>query len=124
LHDKNYHYNITTGSCEEDGGVHDELTSREEQLTTNWKRCMVVLCQVRINDGGGRQQYAEVLIEGVLARGVIDSGAKISIINGKLFSLIAAIARLKKSRLKPPDRISKTPQNVHTQWTFMSALMA
>lgn len=115
MHDKNYHYNITTGSCEEDGGVHDELTSREEQLTTNWKRCMVVLCQVRINDGGGRQQYAEVLIEGVLARGVIDSGAKISIINGKLFSLIAA---------KPPDRISKTLQNIHTQWTFMSALMA
>ena len=64
--------------------------------------------QVRIDDHGSRQQYANVNIEGVPATGVIDSGAEITIINGKLFARIAAVARLKKSRLKPPDRIPKT----------------
>jgi len=47
--------------------------------------------QVRIEDRGGKQQYADVLIEGVPARGVIDSGAEVSIINGKLFARIAAV---------------------------------
>ena len=42
------------------------------------------------------------------ASGVIDSGAEISIINGILFRKIAAVARLKRSQLKPPDRIPKT----------------
>ena len=47
-------------------------------------------------------------MEGVPASGVIDSGAEISIINGILFRKIAAVARLKRSQLKPPDRIPKT----------------
>lgn len=64
--------------------------------------------QVRIGDLGGRQHYADVLIGGVLARGVIDSGAEITIINGKLFGKVAAVAWLKRSQLKPPDRIPKT----------------
>lgn len=64
--------------------------------------------QVRVEDQGGKQQYADILIEGVPARGVIDSGAEISIINGKLFARIAAVARLKKNQLKPPDKIPKT----------------
>ena len=64
--------------------------------------------QIRINDQGGQQQYVDVLIEGVIARGVVDSGAEITIINGKLFGRIAAVARLKKSRLKPADRVPRT----------------
>jgi hypothetical protein len=57
--------------------------------------------QVRIDDEGSKQQYAEVLIEGVPATGVVDSGAEITIMNGKLVARIAAVARLKKSQLKP-----------------------
>ena len=64
--------------------------------------------QIRINDQGGQQQYVDVLIEGVIARGVVDSGAEITIINGKLFGRIAAVARLKKSRLKLADRVPRT----------------
>ena len=50
--------------------------------------------QVRIDDEGSKQQYAEVLIEGVPATGVVDSGAEITIMNGKLFARIAAVAHL------------------------------
>ena len=63
---------------------------------------------VRISDQGSEQQHADVLIEGVPAKGVIDSGAEITIIGGKLFARIAAVARLKKSRLKASDKIPKT----------------
>ena len=63
---------------------------------------------VRVEDHGAEQRYADVLMEGVPASGVIDSGAEISIINGILFRKIAAVARLKRSQLKPPDRIPKT----------------
>ena len=42
--------------------------------------------QVRIDDEGSKQQYAEVLVEGVPAAGVVDSGAEITIMNGKLFA--------------------------------------
>ena len=41
---------------------------------------------MRIDDQGSRQQYADVLIEGVPATGVVDSGAEITIMNGKLFA--------------------------------------
>ncbi len=52
---------------------------------------------VRVNDGGSRQRYAEVIMEGVPAVGVVDTGAEITIINAKLFTWIAAVAHLKKS---------------------------
>ena len=64
--------------------------------------------EVRLVTVGGEQRYADVLMEGVPASRVINSGAEISIINGKLFRKIAAVARLKRSQLKPPDRIPKT----------------
>lgn len=50
--------------------------------------------KVRINDQGSRQQYADVLIEGVPATGIVDSGADITIMNGKLFARVAAVACL------------------------------
>ena len=37
--------------------------------------------QIRIDDRGGQQQYVDVLIESAQAKGVIDSGAEITIIN-------------------------------------------
>ena len=57
---------------------------------------------------GSRQQHADIQIEGVPARGIIDSGAEITIVGGELFRRIAAVARLKKSQLKQPDKIPKT----------------
>ena len=63
---------------------------------------------MRIDDKGSRQQYADVVVEGVPATGVVDSGAEITIMNVKLFARIAAVARLKKSQLKPPNRVPRT----------------
>ena len=63
---------------------------------------------MKIDNKGSRQQYANVVIEGVPVTGVIDSGAEITIINGKLFARIAVVAQPKKSQLKPQDKIPKT----------------
>lgn len=41
-------------------------------------------------------------------KGVIDRGAEITIVSGKLFKQIAVAARLKKSQLMKPDKIPKT----------------
>ena len=63
--------------------------------------------QVRIADQGGKPQYEDVQIEGVPARGVIDSGSDITIIGGKLFGHVAMVARLRKSQLRKPDRVPR-----------------
>ena len=60
------------------------------------------VCQVCVTDQGGKQQYAVVQVEGVPAHGIIDSGSEITIIGGELFQKVAAVARLRKSRFKPP----------------------
>ena len=41
--------------------------------------------EVRVNYRGSQPQYAPVLLQGVPARGVIDSGADITIVGGDLF---------------------------------------
>ena len=64
--------------------------------------------QVRIEDQGSHQQFADVVVAGVPVTGVVGSGAEITIMNGRLFAKVAAVARLKKSQLKPPDRVPKT----------------
>ena len=66
------------------------------------------ICQVRIDDRGSRQQYVDVLVGGVPARGVIDSGADITIMGGDLFRRVAAAAQLRRSSLKKPDRVPRT----------------
>ena len=64
--------------------------------------------QVRINDRGSHQQYANVQIEGVPAKGVIDSGADITIMGGDLFHRVAAAARLRRSRFMKADKVPRT----------------
>ena len=66
------------------------------------------VCQVRMGDNGSCQQHANVLLQGVPARGVIDSGADITIIGADLFRRVAAVARLKKKQLKKADKIPRT----------------
>ena len=63
--------------------------------------------QVRIADRGGKPQYAEVQVEGVPARGVIDSGSDITIMGGELFRYVAMVARLRKSQFRKPDRVPR-----------------
>ena len=64
--------------------------------------------QVRIADCGSKPQYADVQIENIPARGVIDSGLDITIMGGELFRHVATVARLRKSQLRKPDRVPKT----------------
>ena len=66
------------------------------------------MLQIRINDKGSCQQYVDVLLGDVPVRGVIDSGADITIIGGELFRKVAATARLKKKQLQRPDGIPHT----------------
>ena len=66
------------------------------------------VCVVRVEDKGSKPRTVVVDLHGVPARGIIDSGADITIINGDLFQRVATVARLKKSAFKKPDRIPVT----------------
>ena len=63
---------------------------------------------VRVVDKGSLPHTAKVLIQGVPAEGVIDSGADITIMGAKVFRTVATAARLKKRDFKPADRTPRT----------------
>ena len=63
---------------------------------------------VRVPDKGSRPKCARVDIQGVPAYGVIDSGSDVTIMGRELLRKVAAVAKLRKRDLKPPD---KTPRN-------------
>ena len=64
--------------------------------------------QISISDNGSKPRHAKVDVQGVPARGVIDSGADITIIGGDLFKRVAAVANLKKKYFKKPDKVPRT----------------
>ena len=74
--------------------------------------------QVRVQDGGSQQQFTDVLIKGVPAKRVVDTGAKITIIRGELFSHVAAVARLKK--YPRPMITGHSPSTEEWTWIFPS----
>ena len=49
-----------------------------------------------------------VEIEGVPARGIVDTGSDITIIGGQLFKHVATMACLHKRQFKPPDKSPHT----------------
>ena len=77
----------------------DLLLSSSEEETVH---------EVRIADKGSVPQSASVLVQGVPADGIIDSGADITIVGGDLFRKVAAMARLKKRDFKKADRTPRT----------------
>ena len=64
--------------------------------------------RVRVSDKGSESLYARVLIQGVPAYGLIDSGADITIICGDLFRRVATVARLRKRDFKKADKTPRT----------------
>ena len=70
--------------------------------------------QVRVLDRGSKPQRVQVVVEGVPIKGVVDSGADITIIGGEAFKQVAAVARLRKRDFNPPDKTLKT----YNQQTF------
>jgi len=63
---------------------------------------------VHVQDQGSISQCVKVQIQGVPAYGLIDTGADISIIGGKLFKRVATIAHLKKRDFKKADKVPRT----------------
>ena len=62
---------------------------------------------VHVTDRGSEPKCVQVAIGGVPCFGIVDSGADISIMGGKLFKQVAAVARLHKRDFQRPD---KTPR--------------
>lgn len=60
---------------------------------------------VCVKDRGSRILTALVIAQGVEVWGIVDIGADITIMGAALFKKVAAIAHLKKSQLKPPDKM-------------------
>ncbi len=63
---------------------------------------------VRVEDKGSHPMCVKVQVQGVLAYGIIDSGADITIIGGSLFKKVAAVAKLKKKDFKKADKTPHT----------------
>ena len=63
---------------------------------------------IRVKDKGSKPQMAVVDIQGVQTEGIIDTGANITIMGPELFKMVAAVAHLKKSQLKPPAKVPYT----------------
>jgi hypothetical protein len=64
--------------------------------------------QIRVKDEGSFRHYARVAVQGVEARGLVDTGADITIMGGDLFKKIATAARLLREQFKKPDRVPFT----------------
>ena len=63
--------------------------------------------KVEFKDGGSDPKCVSVLLHGVPANGLVDSGADITIMGGELLKRVAAAAKLKKSKLKKADKTAK-----------------
>ena len=77
---------------------------------------------MRVADKGSRQQYADVQLQGVTARGIIDSGSDITIMGGELFRKVAAVARLQKSQFRRPDKTLGPMIEEYSLWMGKSNL--
>ena len=64
--------------------------------------------QVTITDSGSHSRLACVSVQGVPAKGIVDTAADITIMGGKLFALVASSARLRKRDFIPSDKIPRT----------------
>ena len=62
---------------------------------------------VRITDKGSIPQCVWVSVQGVLAYGLINSGADITILGGDLFKRVATVGKLKKN-FRPTDKVPFT----------------
>ena len=63
---------------------------------------------IHVRDRGSRPRRAQVQIGGVLAWGIVDSGADITIIGKDLLQTIAAVSKLRKRDCKNPDKVPRT----------------
>lgn len=62
---------------------------------------------VRVPDRGSHPRSARVDIQGVPSYGLVDSGSDVTIMGGDLLHKVAAVAKLRKKNLKPPDKVPR-----------------
>ncbi len=88
-------------------GNDDPMTYLESSDSDEGSKVAVV----RVPFQGSHPRQALVNVHGVPARGIIDTGADITILCPELFKTIAAAAHLKKKALKPVDKEAFTYDN-------------
>ena len=59
---------------------------------------------VQFYDSGSQPHYAKVQLKGVLAQGIVYSGADVSIMGAELFKKVAATHKIKKKAFQEPDK--------------------
>lgn len=64
--------------------------------------------QVRVTDEGSCPPFAHVVVNGVPADGIVDTGADITIIGRDLFAKVAAVSRLRKNNFRKTDKVPRT----------------
>ena len=74
----------------------DLLLSDSDEESGVWR--------IELNDTGSEPKCAPVLVQGVPAKGIIDSGSEITIMGAHLFKKVAMTAHLRKRDLKPRPR--------------------
>ena len=60
--------------------------------------------RVTVEDKGSRPRYAEVSVQGVLLKGVVDTGSDLTIMGKKAFKKVATVAKLKKRDFHLADK--------------------
>ena len=76
------------------------LSGSDEEVVQNYK--------VELRDEGSIPKCVTVLLQGVPAIGLVDTGADITIMGGELFKTVAVAARLKKIDLQKENKTPKT----------------
>ena len=64
--------------------------------------------EVRVQEKGSHPQSVRVVVAVVPVDGIVDTAADITIVGAETFKRIAAVAKLRKSDLKPADKTPRT----------------
>ena len=87
-------------------GAAPQVNPREFLLSDSEEESEISL--VRVQDKGSKSQLALEELAGVPARGIVDTGADITIMGPELFKRVASVAKLKKRELKKADKVPHT----------------
>ena len=75
---------------------------------------------LRVEDRGSKPRRAHVLVEGVPADGVIDSGADLTFIGGDLFRRVSAGGKIKRRNSKKLTKSHAHITNTLSHWIVRS----
>ena len=82
------------------------------------------VCTIRIDDRGSMPQCIPVQLQGVPVYGVIDTGADITILGGKLFKRVGTTSKLRRRDFRPADKTLETTTYTHSSWTGVYSLLS